>query len=167
MLLLHPFHVWENRTCPRQAGSESVPGFNPRQCKFRVQPLNHCILLLFIQLYSCQMQDILYSGTTIHVLNCTDLHLCIGKPPGLSYPLPTLYTHRQTRWARRVRGCFIHLPPPRLHLNHLEESDKKSNITIYFMGLFLYLTTLPVVRLQAVGGQRTFLLSFHSSNPQS
>lgn len=158
MLLLYPFYIWENRIHPMQALSGAVPGFNPRQFILRAQPLNRCTIPLFSQLYLCKTRRMWYSGTTIRVLNCTDLHLCIEKPPGLSYPPPP---DEEGQWEV---ASFTHLHQG-LHVNLLEWSAKKSNITIYFMGPFLYLITIPIVRLQGVEGQGPFLLSLHSPGP--
>lgn len=77
-------------TCPKQIVSGDVPGFSPRQCKCRAQPLNHCTLLLFIQLYRCQTGNVVYRDTTVHMLNCTNSPLYSEKPPGLScHPAPS------------------------------------------------------------------------------
>lgn len=74
-----PFYRWKNTdensgTYPKQAVSGGVPGFSPRQCKFRAWFLYHCTILLLIELYCCQMWNRVYYGTTVYVDELLWLH---------------------------------------------------------------------------------------------
>lgn len=160
--MVMPIHIGENRTCPRRAvsgvGQDLISGrVNSEPSLFTSSPLHGVTVH---QLYCCQAHGVCYPVEP-HV--CGELHwnaFVHREAPGLFYPPPP-----SLKWGGPGRGCLIHLPPSRSRLNLLEQSAKKSNITIYFMGLFLYLTTLPVVRLQAVEGQGPFLLLVRSSSP--
>lgn len=136
------------RTCLRQAISGGEPGFNLKQCKFRAQPLNHCPGVLFIRLSHCQTWGIVEPQCmcwTALICICTQRRSSLG-------PLPT---------GEEVKDPLIHLSPSKLHLNLLEDSAKKSDLTTYSVGLFLSFRTLPFVTLQTVG-QELFLSLFHS-----